>query len=174
VDGTKRTNEPPAGVMRNISLQNVIAHGTGTSGINGHPDSWLENVRLQNIRLSVSRDPQAPYENTSSAMTLRQARNFALKDVEIGWEPPVSATWRNGLVVDQVKNLELENVSIAPAPSSPAPLLTLNDADQVTVRNSDIETLHLAGKNTGSVRLIETKAKVTLDPSVKKGAVIHP
>lgn len=31
VDGTRRDNEPPAGVIRNVSIRNVIAHGTGTS-----------------------------------------------------------------------------------------------------------------------------------------------
>src|SRR5256885_8661423 len=42
VDGTARQNEPPAGSIRNVIIRNVIARGKGTSGINGHPNSWLE------------------------------------------------------------------------------------------------------------------------------------
>src|ERR1022692_4528091 len=40
VDGTARANEPPAGSIRNVLIQNVVAHGQGTSMIHGHPDSW--------------------------------------------------------------------------------------------------------------------------------------
>ncbi|MGD0303164.1 MAG: glycosyl hydrolase family 28 protein, partial [Bryobacteraceae bacterium] len=83
VDGTKRENEPKAGIIRNVSISNVIAHGTGTSAINGHPNSWLDGIHLDNIHLFVSHDPKAPYENTREAMTLRDARNFSMRDVVI-------------------------------------------------------------------------------------------
>ncbi len=105
MDGTKRDKEPPAGVIRNISIRNVIAHGTGTSTINGHPDSWLDGIRFDNVRLFVSHDPQAPYENTQSALNLRYARNVTMKDVEIRWEKPESPTWKTGLQVDQRRGL---------------------------------------------------------------------
>ncbi|HWF46951.1 MAG TPA: glycosyl hydrolase family 28 protein, partial [Bryobacteraceae bacterium] len=62
VDGVKRANEPAAGKIRNVIIQNVIAHGAGASVINGHPASWLEGVRLDNVKLFLSHDPRAPYE----------------------------------------------------------------------------------------------------------------
>ena len=96
VDGNKRANEPPAGAIRNVSIRNVIAHGTGASALNGHPDSWLDGIRLDNVRLFVSHDPQAPYENTRAALTLRDARNFTMKDVEIRWEKPESPRGKPG------------------------------------------------------------------------------
>jgi hypothetical protein len=51
VHGTKRENEPAADTIRNVSVQNMVAHGTGASVINGHPTSWLEGVRSNNIKL---------------------------------------------------------------------------------------------------------------------------
>ena len=57
LDGKKHDNEPPAGNISNVSIRNVIAHGDGTSEINGHPDSWLDNIHFDNVRLFVSRDP---------------------------------------------------------------------------------------------------------------------
>ena len=51
VDGTPQPNEPPAGSIRNVTIRNVIAHGQGTSMIHGHPDSWLDGVSLDNIKL---------------------------------------------------------------------------------------------------------------------------
>ena len=142
VDGTKREKEPPAGAIRNVSIRNVIAHGTGTSAINGHPDSWLDGIRLDNVRLFVSHDPQAPYENTQAALTLRHARNFTMKDVEIRWEKPESPTWKAGMQVDKVSNLLLEGVSVPTR-------LALQDVENVTVRQSRVEALDVSGKRSG-------------------------
>jgi polygalacturonase len=119
VDGTKRENEPKAGIIRNVSISNVIAHGTGTSAINGHPNSWLDGIHLDNIHLFVSHDPKAPYENTREAMTLRDARNFSMRDVVIRWEKPESATWQTGLRVENVQNLLLDGLDLAAVPGFP-------------------------------------------------------
>jgi polygalacturonase len=116
VDGTKRENEPKAGIIRNVSISNVIAHGTGTSAINGHPNSWLDGIHLDNIHLFVSHDPKAPYENTREAMTLRDARNFSMRDVVIRWEKPESGTWQTGLRVENVQNLMLDGLDLAAVP----------------------------------------------------------
>jgi polygalacturonase len=173
VDGTKRTNEPPAGIIRNVTIQNVIAHGAGTSAINGHPDSWLEGVRLDNVRLFLSRDADGPYENTTAVMVIKQARDFAMKDVEIHWQPPYSSAWETGLVVQQVKGMSLDGVRIDTAPSSAHPVVILKDADGFTLRHSQAETLRVSGGNTKSVHLIQTDSKVTTDPDVPKNQVVR-
>ena len=142
VDGARREKEPPAGIIRNVTIRNVIAHGTGSSALNGHPDSWLDGIRLDNVRLFVSHDPQAPYENTQAALTLRHARNFTMKDVEIRWEKPESPTWKTGMQVDKVSNLLLEGVSVPTR-------LALQDVENVTVRQSRVEALDVSGKRSG-------------------------
>lgn len=166
VDGTKRENEPPAGKIRNVSISNVIAHGAGTSAINGHPDSWLENIHLDNVRLFVSHDPAAAYETTRAAMVLRQARNFSMRDCEIRWGQPPAATWQSGLIAEDVDGLRLDTVSIAAAPASGAPVIELTNAQDVTLQSSTAKTIGLAGKNTREVHLFQTDAKVSLGPGV--------
>jgi polygalacturonase len=166
VDGTKRENEPPAGKIRNVSISNVIAHGAGTSAINGHPDSWLENVHLDNVRLFVSHDPAAPYETTRAAMALRQARNFSMRDCEIRWGQPPAATWQSGLTAEDVDGLRLDTVRVAAAPASGAPVIELTNAQDVTLQSSTAKTIGLAGKNTREVHLFQTDAKVSLGPGV--------
>ena len=131
VDGTKRANEPPAGRIRNVIIQNVIAHGTGASVINGHPASWLEGVRLDNIKLFVSSDPNAPYEHTATALTVRQARELRMSNVEIGWEKPLSSTWRNGLTLDQVKDAVLDHVEVQAVSGSKSPRVRLNHVENL-------------------------------------------
>jgi hypothetical protein len=173
VDGTKRDHEPPAGKIRNVSISNVIAHGRGTSAINGHPDSWLENIHLDNVRLFVSHDPAAPYESTRTAIALRQARNFSMKDVDIRWDQPLSATWRSGLTAEDVEDLRFDSVNVEAAPASAAPVIELMDARKVTLRSSRAETIYLAGKGTREVRLFETDSKILADSDVSKDAIIR-
>jgi len=160
VDGTRRDHEPPAGIIRNVLIRDVIAHGTGTSAINGHPDSWLEDIRMDNVKLFVSRDPQAPYEDTRAAVTLRHARKFTMKDVEIRWEKPESAKWQTGLRVEDVRSLLLDGVDVASAPGSAAPVVTMKDVEDVTLRNSRAATLQLSGKRAPRVRLVQTETRI--------------
>src|SRR5207249_11861696 len=63
-----KPDEPPAGAIRNVIVRNVIAHGKGACLINGHPDSWLDHVSLENIKLYLSTDPSAAYDRSVNAM----------------------------------------------------------------------------------------------------------
>jgi polygalacturonase len=173
VDGTKRDNEPKAGIIRNVSISNVIAHGTGTSAINGHPDSWLDGIHLENIHLFVSHDSNAPYENTRDALTLRDARNFTMKNVEVRWEKPEASTWQTGMRVENVQNLLLDGVDIEAAPGSHAEVLALKDVDGMTLRNSRAAKVHVSGKRTRKIRLVDTEAVVETDQDVAKDAVVR-
>jgi Glycosyl hydrolases family 28/Pectate lyase superfamily protein len=173
IDGTKRDHEPPAGKIRNVSITNLIAHGAGTSAINGHPDSWLENIHLDNVRLFVSHDPAAPYENTRAAIALRQARNFSMKDSEVRWEQPHSATWRSGITAEDIEDLRLDTVDVETVPASTAPAIELTNATKVTLQSLRAETIHLAGKATREIRLFQTDAKVSADSDVSKDAILR-
>ncbi len=166
VDGNKSDNEPPAGIIRNVTISNVIAHSQGTSTLRGHPDSWLQGIRLNHVRLFVSHGADAPYESTTAAMTLQYARDVKLNDVEIAWEQPHASTWKSGLVVDRVQDLELAGSRIDAAPGSGQPVLQLNDADGVIVRQSRIASVHVSGSKSRAVRLVDTEAKLTADPGL--------
>ncbi|HLK21354.1 MAG TPA: glycosyl hydrolase family 28 protein [Bryobacteraceae bacterium] len=163
VDGTKRENEPKAGVIRNVSIRNVIAHGTGTSAINGHPDSWLDGIHLDNVHLFVSHDPNAPYENTRDAITLKHARNSSMHDVQIRWDKPEAATWQTGLRAENVQNLLLDSIDIANAPGSHGDTIELKDADGVTLRHSHAATIHVAGRHSRKINLSDTDSVMAWD-----------
>ncbi len=173
IDGVKRDHEPPAGRIRNVSISNVIAHGAGTSGINGHPDSWLENIHLDNVRLFVSHDPAGPYENTRTAIALRQARKFSMRDVQIHWDEPYSTMWRCGLTAEDVEDLRLDNVDAEAAPGSTAAVIELTNANGATLESLRAETIHLAGKATRGVRLLQTDSTISADSDVSQDAIIR-
>jgi len=152
-------------VIRNVTISNVIAHGQGTSAINGHPDSWLEGIRFNHVRLFVSHGSDAPYEDTAAAMTLRYARDVAMKDVELRWEEPHAATWQSGLIASNVEDLVLEGMRMDAAPGSEHAVLRLADSEGVLIRQSRVPSLHVGGGGK-SVRLVDTDAKATADPGV--------
>jgi hypothetical protein len=165
IDGRKYDNEPAAGIIRNVTISKVIAHGQGTSGIQGHPDSWLEGIRFNHVRLFLSHGADAPYESTTAAMTLKYARNVEINDVDIAWEEPHASTWQSAFAIDQVNDLLLDDMALDAVPGSDHPVLQLNDAVGVVVRHSHMATVQVTGKSRG-VHLVETKAKVTTDPDV--------
>ena len=171
VDGVKHENEPAAGIIRNVTISNVIAHGQGTSALRGHPDSWLQGIRLNHVRLFVSHGAEAPYENTTAAMTLKYARDVQMNDVEIAWEEPHAATWQTGLAVDQVQDLLLDGARIDAAPGSGQPVLRLNDVDGVLVRQSRIGSVDVTGSKSRDVRLVGTEARLTEGPGVAPAIV---
>jgi hypothetical protein len=103
----------------------------GASVINGHPDNWLEGIRLDNVKLFVSSDPGAPYEHTSAALTVRQARGLRLSNVEVNWERPYASTWQTGLLLDQVEDAILDRVEVQPAPGSKADRIISKDTKNV-------------------------------------------
>ena len=161
-----KPNEPPAGIIRNVTISNVIAHGEGTSMVRGHPDSWLQGIRFNHVRLFVAHGADAPYEGTTAAMTLQYARDVEMNDVEMHWEEPHASTWTSGLVVNNVQDLTLEDMRIDAAPGSSQPALRLNDADGVLVRDSRVPSIGVSGKSR-AVRLVDTEAKLTQGPGVE-------
>jgi len=135
VDGTPRPNEPPAGAIRNVLIQNVVAHGEGTSLINGHPDSWLDGVTLDNIRLFISHDPRALYDKAVDAMRIQWARHLRLRNVEVAWEQPASPAWRSALWLEDTQDVDLDGFrGRAAAPE--APVVAFTGVDGAAIRNS--------------------------------------
>lgn len=167
LDGRTYQNEPAAGIIRNVTISNVIAHGQGTSAIQGHHDSWLQGIRFNNVRLFLSRAADAPYESATAAMTMKYARNVAMNNVEISWEEPYSTKWESGLMVDDVEDLSFTGTRIDAAPGSNQPVLLLNDANGVLIRQSSIPSVSITGSKSRAVRLLETEANVTQAPGLE-------
>jgi polygalacturonase len=129
-----KTNEPPVGIIRNVKLSNIIAHGPGPSVIHGHVDSPLENVTFDNVRLTIDSDPETPWRKGPHALTIENARNFRLKDVEIAWDSPTLDHWQSAIVVNNVHGLILDNVS-AKSAAAGSPAIVMNAVEDVVVRN---------------------------------------
>lgn len=99
--------EPDPGAIQRISIRNVTAQAQGTSRIHGHPDRWLEGIRLENVRVLMSADPAAPFDVARHALDFRWARNLRLKHVEVRWGYPALPAWESALYFEDVADLEV-------------------------------------------------------------------
>lgn len=154
-----KDSEPGIGAMRNIVIRNVIARGMGSSMIEGHVTSPLENVTLDNVRLAVAWNPDEPLQRTRDALTVRNARNFTLRNVEIVWEGEPASRAQSALVVDEVEDLVLDAVSARQARAdSGAAAIKLRNVRWAAVRNCRAQAdtdifLRCEGRRTQEIRL---------------------
>ena len=132
-----KPDEPPVGAIRHVVLRNNIAHGQGSCLILGHPNSWLEDVSLENIKLYLATDPSAAYDRSVHAMYFQDAKNLKVKDVQVQWEKPESAKWQSALYFQDIRGLKLEGFSGAPAKvDSDSPAVVLDQVDGATIVDS--------------------------------------
>jgi polygalacturonase len=180
----KFDNEPPAGSIRNILIQNVIAHGKGSSVINGHPNSWLEGVTFENVKLYLSSDSAAVYDKSVHALRFQMARNLKLRNVEVFWGNPESTQWRSSLYIEDVMGLEVDDFAGRQAKAgSPVPAIELNRVEDAVIRNSAVQdgtTTYLSVLGTQPANILLTgndlrKAATpyTLGKDVSKDCVIE-
>src|SRR5262249_974890 len=174
--------EPPAGSIRNVLISNVIARGRGTSLLNGHPDSPLEGIRLENVRLFVSADPNAPFEKGGPALQIQRVRDFELKDVEVIWEGPGSGDWQSAIVVNQAQDLRIDGFRGRQAvPGGAAPAIALHQVEGALIRPCRAAPgtstfLGLAGAETREIFLRNNDLRCArrphaLDETVSAGAL---
>lgn len=156
----KKEDDRPAGKIRRVLISNVLARGQGSSQITGHPESPLEEVTIENLRLAISHNPDALYDKAVNALEVRQARNFTLRNLEIVWEKPEYQRWENAVYAQEVQDLKVENLRARQARKNDwsGAALVLDQVRQAMVRNCRalLETstfLRLKGRDTRDIFL---------------------
>ena len=154
-----QAQEPPVGVMRNITLTNIIAHGPGPSVIHGSVDSPLENVTFKNIRLTVDGDADSPLHKGPHALTIENGRGVRLENVAVQWGAIGPDQWHSALAVKHVDGLVLDGVSARQSPTAPqAPAIALHDVANAVIKDCQAQPetgtfLSLSGPDTREVVL---------------------
>ncbi|MGD1009026.1 MAG: glycosyl hydrolase family 28 protein [Candidatus Aminicenantales bacterium] len=134
--GWPKAKDRPAGAIRNVKIQNVIARGYGMSVCNGHPDSWLDGVSFENVKLTIAHDPKAPYDKAVEAIRFELARNLRLRDFEVVWEKPLYGQWRSAFAFENVKGLTLDGVICRQAQDGGAsPAILFRDVADAIIRD---------------------------------------
>lgn len=172
-------NQPHAGLIRDVMVRNVIAHGQGSSWISGHPTNWLDNVILENVKLFISTNPGSPYDKSIDALHFQYARNLTVKDLQVNWEKPEWPKWRSALSFKDVDGLRLSGLQGGPAnPHSGAPAVLFDDVEDALIFNSQASSgtpvfLRVQGAGSKNVYLFGNELHgagepLVLGPGVRK------
>jgi hypothetical protein len=156
----QRTPSSKIGTIRNVSFDNIIAHGEGTSKLEGldaaHP---LQNIKLNNVQLFMH--PENYLEKRADdafyAVNLNQLK---LQDVSINWDTKNSEPlWRNAFTFSNIENLNLDKLTGAQAPNNAGVFIELN-----SVKNAIIENCIPNSTTTTFVKVNDANcAAITLD-----------
>jgi hypothetical protein len=105
----KRTPASRLGAIRDIVVDNVIAHPRGTSTIVGHADQPIENIRLSNIDMTMLPE-NAPDKRASHALHLEQVRGAQIRNLSVRWSGTlVEPKWQSALMLRRVAEFDVEN-----------------------------------------------------------------
>ena len=133
----EKEDDRPAGSIRNVLIQNVIAHGKGSSICTGHPENWLDGITMENVKLFISHDPAAPYDKAVHALTFKQAKNLKLRNIEVIWDNPEYDRWKSALYLEDIQGLELEGFQGRPAKQGAEDAaVVLNQVEDAQIRQS--------------------------------------
>lgn len=178
-----KAKEAPVGRIRNITLRDVIARGQGSNLMHGHVDSPLENIVLENVRLTVSHNSVSPIQLIEHALVLENSRNVRMRDVTIEWSDPASDQWRSAFVARNVRGLVLDGLSARQAPGADAPALALEDVTGAVVRNCAAQNgtglfVHISGARTRNIVLrdndmLGADVESVISDEVARDAVQH-
>jgi hypothetical protein len=174
--------EAPPGAIRHLTMRNIVAQAKGSSLFYGHPECWLEDITLENVKLLVSTDPTAPYDKAEHALDFRRVRNLKLKDVEVVWAKPSLASWKSALNLEDVKRLELDGfVARAAVAESGVPAVAMQQVTGAVIRRCRAVEgtelfLKIAGPDSQDIRLRGndlSRAKIAcqVGDEVARGAV---
>jgi len=147
---------PNPGVLRNISIQNIVATGAGNTGcaIVGVPGSFIENVSLANIRFNfvggvdsteftaiVPEKGDKYPESTmfgilpSFGFYCRHVKGLTFRDMKLSWEYP---DHRPAILCDDVQQLDMNAVN------------TKSDSSSASIVFRNVKDAILSGCNPGA------------------------
>lgn len=133
----KRTRESRLGAIRDIAVNNVIAHPRGTSTIVGHADRPIENLRFSNVDVTMLAE-NAPDKRATHGLVFDRVRGLRLRDLSVRWsEDATEPKWQSALVLRRVGDFEIDGFSGRQGlKTGREPAILVDDCENGAVRNS--------------------------------------
>jgi hypothetical protein len=150
--------------------------------VEGHPNSWIDDLTLENIKFFVGTDPAAPFDWTTHAMQFRWVKNLKLKDIEINWEEPEVDKWQSAIAIEDAAGVEINGFNGRQAwVGRNVPAIVFKNVSDAMIRDSKAPEgtatfLEVSGHDSHDISLFgndlrKAKAPIQLDPEVEKNAV---
>lgn len=182
----KREESSPLGRIRDIVIDNVVAHVMGTSTITGHAEQPLENFRISNVQVFMNPE-NAKDKRATDALKVEGIRGLTIRDLSINWkEDETEEKWQSALVLKNVSDFDIDAFTGRQGlKNGNAPAILMEDVTDGILRNSralaDVHTfIHVNGSASSDVvlrnnRLSKAQKEITFqDKSLAKKIKTEP
>ena len=125
-----RTARTRLGHVRNIRFSNILCRGENGIFLMGWSSSPLQNVMLDNVRVEIAKTGNVPggfyderpvgvftngiFERKLAGIYARDLNGLTLSHTEVVWAKPSEKVYGKGLDQKNIKNLEVDRVSLGP------------------------------------------------------------
>jgi hypothetical protein len=166
----KRSPESRLGVIRDVVIDNIIAHPRGTSLIAGHPQGPLENISMSNVKVRMNPE-NTEDKRATDALRIEGVRGLRIRDLEVRWdEEQVEEKWRSALVLKNVTDFDIRSFTGRQGlKRSDSPAILLDNVQEGTIRDSraakDCGTfIHIRGEASKDITLRDNDSRKALHP----------
>ncbi len=161
----KREESSRLGKIRDIIVDNIIAHPMGTSTITGHPDQSLENIRISNVQMYMIPE-NAKDKRSSHALKIENVNGLKIRDLSVVWdEEKPEEKWGSALVLKNVSDFVIDSFEGRQGlKKGSAPAVLMDNAAEGVVRESkataDTGTfIHVTGAGSRDIVLRNNNVK---------------
>lgn len=154
----KRKSTSRLGIIKDILVENVIAHVRGTSTITGHEDQPIENLTISNVQLFMQPEDSKD-KRSSHALQLTGVRGLNMRNVTVNWNEETEAKWQSALVLRNVEDFVIDSFTGRQGlTKGNEPAIVLDDVSDGYVQNSRASDgtdtfVHVQGKSVKYVSL---------------------
>jgi hypothetical protein len=94
--------------VKDIVIENVVAHARGTSRITGLPERDIESVTLRNIDIYMQPENK-PDKRATHAVWIQNVKDCRLRDVRVRWEDEqTEPKWASAIFAKAVGYLDID------------------------------------------------------------------
>jgi hypothetical protein len=167
------------GSIRDVVIDNVIAHARGTSTIIGPPDRRIRNITISGLQMFMDAE-DAIDKRATDAIEVEGVDGLKLRNVSVKWaEDKTEPKWASAATFRNVRGLELDDFTGRQGiRSGPAPALLFDDVTDAIVRDSRADEgcgafLSVRGGASQKIRLRnndleEARQPLDIEPALKK------
>lgn len=114
----KRNKDSKVGTIKNVTFNNIIAHGQGTSKIEGFDTRNIENIKLNNLQFFMHPE-DAIDKRATHAFFARNVDGLTLSDVSVSWDKyKPEAKWQDAFNFLNINGLHLNGLKGKQAPTA--------------------------------------------------------
>jgi hypothetical protein len=154
----RRTPASRLGVVRDVVIQNVVAHARGASKFLGDPERAIESLTIRDV--DVYMDPEnAKDKRAAHAFVAQRVKDLRIRSLRVHWnERETEPLWASALYLSRIGVLDLNGFTGRQGLlASGAPAVVLEDVGRARVREcaalpGSATFFEIRGQATGKLR----------------------